>query len=67
MQNPEAVSDAQKAMSKNGEKDIRHYQPALKEAFDKLSDDEKAEYEALALKWNSSALPDDVQRRYELL
>jgi hypothetical protein len=57
------VSELQLRMSGGGEKNIAHYKPALSEVWGKLSEEEKENCETLAKEWNTTQLPEDVQRR----
>jgi hypothetical protein len=60
----ERISDEQKNLSDNGEKDISNYHPALTKIFEELDEEEMKQCEDLAVEWNTSALPDDVQRKW---
>lgn len=57
------VSEVQLRMSGGGEKNIAHYKPALSEVWGSLSPDDQKECENMAKKWNTTPLPEDVQRR----
>ena len=57
------VSDEQKALSDDGEKDISTYHAALASVFEALSEAERKDCEDLAVEWNTKDLPDEVQRK----
>ena len=58
------VSDEQKKLSDNGEKDIGHYRAALTTVFEALDEDNLKTCKDTAMDWNTNPLPDDVQRKY---
>jgi hypothetical protein len=60
----EQISDEQKRLSDDGEKDIRNYHPALTNVFDALTAEQRKQCEDLAVEWNTKPLPDHVQLRY---
>jgi hypothetical protein len=60
------VSDEQKRLSDNGDKDIGKYRAALTSVFEELDEDDVKECEKLAIEWNTKQLPDDIQRKYAL-
>jgi hypothetical protein len=57
----EHISDEQKRLSEYGDKAIRKYQVALLTVFEALSAAELKRCRELAIKWNISALSDEVQ------
>jgi len=59
----ERVSDEQKRLSEHGDKAIRTYQTALASVMEALTEAELKRCEDLAVEWNTSALPDEVQRK----
>jgi hypothetical protein len=44
-------------------KEILNYRPALTEIWDSLSGEEQEHCERLAIEWNKTQLPEDVQRK----
>jgi hypothetical protein len=54
------ISDEQKCLSRNGEKDIGKYCPALTSVFESLTDQQVKECEDHAAEWNTSPLLDYV-------
>jgi hypothetical protein len=54
------ISDEQKHLSGNGEKDIRKYCPVLISIFESLTDQQVKECEDYAAEWNTSPLLDHV-------
>jgi hypothetical protein len=57
------ISDEQKKLSDQGEKDIGKYQPALTSIFDALSEAELKTCQDLAVEWNTKGLPEEIQMR----
>ena len=57
------ISDEQKRLSDDGEKDIGKYRAALSNIFEELSDEELKECEESAVKWNTQPLPDEMQHK----
>jgi hypothetical protein len=57
------ISDEQKKLSDDGEKDIGKYRAALSKIFDALNEEELKQCEESAVKWNTEPLPDDIQRK----
>jgi hypothetical protein len=55
------VSNEQKKLSDDGEKDIGKYHAALVKVFAQLSEDEQRECESRATEWNKGSLPDELQ------
>jgi hypothetical protein len=55
------ISDEQKHLSGNGEKDIGKYHPALTSVFESLTNQQVKKCEDCAAEWNTSPLPDHVQ------
>jgi hypothetical protein len=58
------ISDEQKSLSDGPDKDIGKYRAALSNVFDNLSEEEVKQCEDLAIEWNKTPLPDDIQRKY---
>jgi len=58
------ISDEQKRLSDDGEKDIGKYRAALSNIFEELSDEELKQCGEAAIEWNTKSLPDDIQRKY---
>lgn len=58
------VSNEQKKLCDDGERDINKYCTALTNVFNELSEEELKECENLAVEWNTKGLPDDVQRKW---
>ena len=58
------ISDEQKRLSDDGEKDIGKYRAALANVFDELTEAEVKQCEDLAIEWNTKPLPDEMQRKY---
>jgi len=56
------ISNKQKRLSNDGEKDVGKYHAALANVFDELTEAEVKQCEDLAIEWNIKALPDEVQR-----
>jgi len=59
----ERISDEQKKLSDDGEKDIGKYRAALANVYEELTEAEVKECEECAIEWNSKPLPDEVQRK----
>lgn len=59
----ERISDEQKKLSDDGEKDIGKYRAALANVYEELTEAEVKECEERAIEWNSKPLPDEVQRK----
>ena len=57
------ISDAQKALSDGGEKDIGKYPAALAQVWNELTEAEREWCESDTVQWNAKPLPDDVQRK----
>jgi hypothetical protein len=57
------ISDEQKRLSNDGEKDIGKYRTALSTVFEGLNDEEVKDCEETAVKWNTEPLPDEIQRK----
>ena len=57
------ISDEQKRLSDDGEKDISKYCAALSAVFEELSDVEVKHCEETAVQWNTQPLPDEIQRK----
>jgi len=57
------ISEEQKRLSDDGEKDIGKYRAALSNIFEKLSAEEVKQCEETAVKWNTQPLPDEIQRK----
>ena len=57
------ISDEQKRLSDDGEKDISKYRAALSAVFEELSDAEVKHCEETAVQWNTQPLPDEIQRK----
>jgi hypothetical protein len=55
------ISDEQKRLSENGEKDIGKYRAALSNVFGDLTDEQRKQCEELAVEWNTKPLPEYVQ------
>jgi len=58
------ISDEQKRLSDGVEKDIGKYRAALSNVFEELSEEEVQQCEEAAQEWNTTPLPDEVQRKY---
>jgi hypothetical protein len=54
------ISDEQKSLSNDGEKDIGKYHAALATVFEALSEAEQKECEDLVVEWNTKDLPNEV-------
>ena len=59
----EQISDEQRSLSDNGEKDIGKYCTTLVKVFETLSDAEKKACEDLTAEWNTRDLLDDIQQK----
>ena len=57
------ISNEQKKLSDDGEKDIGKYRAALSNIFEALNKEELKQCEESAVKWNTEPLPDDIQRK----
>jgi hypothetical protein len=57
------ISDEQKRLSDDREKDIGKYHPALASIFEALSPAELKRCEDAAAEWNTKGLPDEMQRK----
>jgi hypothetical protein len=57
------ISNEQKRLSNDGEKDISKYRAALSAVFEELSDAEVKHCEETAVQWNTQPLPDEIQRK----
>jgi len=57
------ISDEQKRLSDDGEKDISKYRAALSTVFEELNNEEVKHCEETAIKWNTQPLPDEMQRK----
>jgi len=57
------ISDEHKRLSDGGDKDIGKYRAGLSSVFDELSEDELQQCEEAAERWNTTELPDNVQRK----
>jgi hypothetical protein len=55
------ISDEQKRLSGNGEKEIGKYHAALSNVFEALTEQQVKECEDLAVEWNTKPLPEYVQ------
>jgi len=55
------ISEEQKRLSDDGEKDIGKYRPALAIVFEALSTAELKRCEDTAVEWNTKGLPDEIQ------
>ena len=55
------VSNEQKRLSDNGDKDIGKYRAALTNVFEELDEDDVKECEKIVMEWNTKQLPDDIQ------
>lgn len=56
------ISEVQTRLSGGTEKILAFYGPALTEVFTGLSAEEKERCEELAIQWNKTDLPEEVQR-----
>jgi predicted GIY-YIG superfamily endonuclease len=57
------VSNEQKKLSNDGEKDIGKYHAALTKVFMQLSEDKQQESKSCAAEWNKGALPDELKQK----
>ena len=57
------ISDEQKRLSDDGEKDIGKYHATLSNIFEELSDEELKECEESTVKWNTQPLPYEMPRK----
>jgi hypothetical protein len=57
------ISDEQKQLSDDGEKDIRKYHAALSAVFEELSDAEVKHCQETTVQWNTQPLPDEIQHK----
>jgi hypothetical protein len=57
------ISDEQKKLSDDGEKDIGKYRAALATVFEELTEAEVKDCEERATEWNAKPLPDEMQRK----
>ena len=57
------ISNVQKSLSNNGEKDIGKYHAALASVFETLTEAEIKQCEDLTVEWNLKDLPDDLQHK----
>ena len=59
----ERVSDEQRKLSDDSDKEIGKYRAALANVFNELTEAEVKRCEDVAVEWNTKPLPDEMQRK----